>query len=126
MYLPTCVTRMMGPSLSDQERASVHEKLLSLFHKADYEVVYPEVGPAPASGLPCAQPRLRVQPVRLYVHACSSCSLMARQALVLPLPCCPHPSMLHSAAQQSSLPACAQGLTQPGPACRASTAPAAA
>ena len=42
VYLPTCVTRMMGPSLSDKERASVHEKILSLFHKADYEVIYPE------------------------------------------------------------------------------------
>ena len=43
VYLPTCVTRMMGPSLPDKERASVHEKLLSIFHKADYEVIYPEV-----------------------------------------------------------------------------------
>jgi hypothetical protein len=34
---------MMGPSQSDTERASVHEKLLSLFAKAGYEVVYPEV-----------------------------------------------------------------------------------
>lgn len=48
VYLPTCVTRMMGPSLPDPERASVHEKLLSLFNKADYEVVYPEVSPLPA------------------------------------------------------------------------------
>lgn len=46
VYLPTCVTRMMGPSLPDPERGSVHEKLLSLFHKADYEVVYPEVWPS--------------------------------------------------------------------------------
>ena len=43
VYMPSCVTRMMGPSQSDTERASVHEKLLSLFAKAGYEVVYPEV-----------------------------------------------------------------------------------
>lgn len=43
VYVPSCVTRMMGPSLADTERASVHEKLLSLFEKADYEVIYPKV-----------------------------------------------------------------------------------
>ncbi|KAK9818314.1 hypothetical protein WJX72_010431 [[Myrmecia] bisecta] len=42
VYVPSCVTRMMGPAYSDSERASVHEKLLSLFAKADYEVIYPE------------------------------------------------------------------------------------
>ena len=43
VYLPSCVTRMMGPAASDTERASVHDKLLSLFAKAGYEVIYPEV-----------------------------------------------------------------------------------
>ena len=43
VYVPSCVTRMMGPSLGDTERASVHEKLLSLFQKAGYKVIYPEV-----------------------------------------------------------------------------------
>ena len=43
VYVPSCVTRMMGPSRSDSETASVHEKLLSLFAKAGYEVIYPEV-----------------------------------------------------------------------------------
>ena len=43
VYMPSCVTRMMGPSLSDTERSSVHEKLLSVFNKAGYEVIYPEV-----------------------------------------------------------------------------------
>jgi Fe-S oxidoreductase len=43
VYMPSCVTRMMGPSLSDTERASVHEKMLSIFEKAGYEVIYPEV-----------------------------------------------------------------------------------
>ena len=43
VYMPSCVTRMMGPSLSDTERASVHEKMLSIFDKAGYEVIYPGV-----------------------------------------------------------------------------------
>ena len=42
VYVPSCVTRMMGPARSDSETASVHEKLLSLFAKAGYEVIYPE------------------------------------------------------------------------------------
>lgn len=42
VYVPACVTRIMGPSKSDDQQASVHEKLLSLFSKAGYEVVYPE------------------------------------------------------------------------------------
>jgi len=42
VYLPTCVTRMMGPAGSDSETASVHEKLMSLFGKAGYEVVLPK------------------------------------------------------------------------------------
>ncbi len=43
VYLPSCVTRMMGPAASDPQKASVHEKLLSVFNKAGYEVIYPEV-----------------------------------------------------------------------------------
>ncbi len=46
VYMPACVTRMMGPARGDTETASVHEKLLSLFEKAGYEVIYPEVPPA--------------------------------------------------------------------------------
>jgi D-lactate dehydrogenase len=42
VYMPACVTRMMGPARGDEETASVHEKLLSLFAKAGYEVIYPE------------------------------------------------------------------------------------
>lgn len=38
VYLPSCVTRMMGPAGGDYETASVHEKLMSLFDKAGYEV----------------------------------------------------------------------------------------
>ena len=44
--MPSCVTRMMGPALSDPERSSVHEKMLSIFEKAGYEVIYPEVSPS--------------------------------------------------------------------------------
>lgn len=42
VYVPTCVTRIMGPSKDDYAQESVHEKLLSLFDKAGYEVIYPE------------------------------------------------------------------------------------
>ena len=43
---------MMGPARSDYETASVHEKLLSVFEKAGYEVIYPEV--RPCCGYVCA------------------------------------------------------------------------
>lgn len=42
VYVPACVTRMMGPAHADSETASVHEKLLSLFKKANFEVIYPK------------------------------------------------------------------------------------
>ncbi len=42
VYMPACVTRMMGPSISDDQQESVHEKLLSLFEKGGYEVIYPK------------------------------------------------------------------------------------
>eukprot|EP00775_Hariotina_reticulata_P006936 gene6936-7154_t len=42
VYLPACVTRMMGPAASDTETASVHDKLMSLFEKAGYEVILPK------------------------------------------------------------------------------------
>lgn len=48
VYAPACVTRMMGPAASDTEQGSVHEKLLSLFDKAGYEVIYPEVSLHPS------------------------------------------------------------------------------
>lgn len=43
VYVPSCVTRMMGPARGDYETQAVHEKVLSLMHKAGYEVVYPKV-----------------------------------------------------------------------------------
>jgi D-lactate dehydrogenase len=42
VYVPACVTRMMGPAQGDSQQEPVHEKLLSLFEKGGYEVVYPE------------------------------------------------------------------------------------
>jgi D-lactate dehydrogenase len=42
VYAPTCVTRIMGPARGDDQQASTHERMLSLFAKAGYEVVYPE------------------------------------------------------------------------------------
>ena len=56
VYMPSCVTRMMGPALSDPERSSVHEKMLSIFEKAGYEVIYPEVSPLCKTMHDCAQP----------------------------------------------------------------------
>jgi Fe-S oxidoreductase len=42
VYMPTCVTRTMGPARGDEQTEAVHDKLLSLFSKAGYEVVYPD------------------------------------------------------------------------------------
>lgn len=42
VYVPSCVTRMMGPAAGDDETASVHEKLMSLFVKGGYEVIVPK------------------------------------------------------------------------------------
>ena len=53
VYAPACVTRMMGPATSDSEQGSVHEKLLSLFDKAGYEVIYPEVSLVDCMSGPC-------------------------------------------------------------------------
>lgn len=42
VYMPTCVTRMMGPSRGDTEEEPVTEKMMSILGKAGYQVVYPE------------------------------------------------------------------------------------
>ncbi|KAG2497441.1 hypothetical protein HYH03_004596 [Edaphochlamys debaryana] len=42
VYMPSCVTRMMGPAAGDTETAPVHDKLMSLFGKAGYQVIIPE------------------------------------------------------------------------------------
>lgn len=54
VYLPSCVTRMMGPAASDADSASCHEKLMSLFAKGGYEVRGGETRalPFPGSLLP--------------------------------------------------------------------------
>merc|ERR1719247_451227 len=44
VYLPSCVTRMMGPSRGDADAGddAVHAKFLSLLEKAGYEVIVPK------------------------------------------------------------------------------------
>ena len=44
VYLPSCVTRMMGPSRGDDAAGddAVHAKFFSLLQKADYEVIVPD------------------------------------------------------------------------------------
>jgi len=44
VYLPSCVTRMMGPARSDVDAGgeAVHAKLMSVFDKAGYDVLIPE------------------------------------------------------------------------------------
>ena len=44
VYLPTCVTRTMGPAVGDEAAGgdAVHKRMNSLLRKAGYEVVYPE------------------------------------------------------------------------------------
>ena len=69
VYAPACVTRMMGPSASDDQRESVHEKLLSLFKKANYQVIYPEVR-TPAWLHPAVSPAMAASCVS-DVHAVS-------------------------------------------------------
>ena len=66
VYMPSCVTRMMGPALSDPERSSVHEKMLSIFEKAGYEVIYPEVS------LLCKTMSDSVQPLPFGIMTASS------------------------------------------------------
>lgn len=42
VYVPSCVTRMMGPARGDSTDEDVTEKMMSILGKAGYEVVYPE------------------------------------------------------------------------------------
>ena len=41
VYVPTCVTRMMGPSLSDTETGSVHMKIMNLLEKVIGSLAFP-------------------------------------------------------------------------------------
>jgi D-lactate dehydrogenase len=52
VYLPSCVSRTMGPARSDPEREPLPEKTHALLEKAGYAVIYPEG----LSGLCCGQP----------------------------------------------------------------------
>ncbi|WP_346353814.1 FAD-binding and (Fe-S)-binding domain-containing protein [Azotosporobacter soli] len=42
IYFPSCVTRMMGPAKEDLDQRQLHEVMLSLFAKADYQVLLPK------------------------------------------------------------------------------------
>lgn len=42
VYVPSCVTRMMGPEKDDAHLGSVPEAMISIMRKANYEVVYPK------------------------------------------------------------------------------------
>jgi D-lactate dehydrogenase len=52
VYLPSCVSRTMGPARDDPQAQSLPAKTESLLRKAGYEVVYPRG----LSGLCCGQP----------------------------------------------------------------------
>lgn len=41
VYVPSCVTRMMGPERGNTADGAATDRVLSLLHKAGYEVVYP-------------------------------------------------------------------------------------
>ena len=42
VYLPSCVTRMMGPVKGEEDIGGVPDAMMSILKKADYEVVYPK------------------------------------------------------------------------------------
>lgn len=42
VYLPSCVTRMMGPVKGEESIGGVPDAMMSILKKASYEVVYPE------------------------------------------------------------------------------------
>jgi len=52
VYLPACVSHVMGPARSDSEQAPLLEKTRQLLEKAGYEVVFPEA----MDSLCCGQP----------------------------------------------------------------------
>jgi len=41
VYFPACVVRAMGPARSDPDARALHEAVLSLLAKADYDVLFP-------------------------------------------------------------------------------------
>lgn len=52
VYLPACISHVMGPARSDNEQIPLKEKTQQLLEKAGYEVVFPEA----MSSLCCGQP----------------------------------------------------------------------
>ena len=52
VYLPSCVSRTMGPDRKDVETDSLHAKTQSLLTKAGYQVIYPQG----LDGLCCGMP----------------------------------------------------------------------
>lgn len=42
VYVPACVTRMMGPARGDPKESDVKDSLMSVFDKGGYEVIYPK------------------------------------------------------------------------------------
>ena len=65
VYVPACVTRMMGPARGDDISKSVPDTMLSLFSKGGFEVVYPKVRP--------------LQPSNGHVLASAFCQLMQNE-----------------------------------------------
>jgi D-lactate dehydrogenase len=41
VYMPSCVTRMMGPAKGDANTGGVADAMMSILKKANYEVIYP-------------------------------------------------------------------------------------
>jgi D-lactate dehydrogenase len=54
VYLPACVSHVMGPARSDSEQAPLLEKTRQLLEKAGYEVVFPEAMDLLCCGQPFA------------------------------------------------------------------------
>ncbi|MCU1717475.1 FAD-binding and (Fe-S)-binding domain-containing protein [Pseudomonas sp. 5P_3.1_Bac2] len=52
VYLPACVSRVMGPAMGDQEQASLLDKTRALLEKAGYAVIFP----TGLDNLCCGQP----------------------------------------------------------------------
>lgn len=52
VYLPACVSRIMGPAASDTEQMSLRDKTIQLLEKAGYQVIFPDT----LDNLCCGQP----------------------------------------------------------------------
>ncbi|TGG94184.1 FAD-binding oxidoreductase [Natronospirillum operosum] len=52
VYLPACVTRVVGPAPGDPDTRSVHDVVLSILHKAGYDVIVPPTTDSLCCGMP--------------------------------------------------------------------------